>query len=131
MNISIEIGGPLAEAINNLAAALVSAKQADVVIERAAEKATRKAKKTDPVSEPAPEAAPEPAAEPESENVAAPEPVADAAPTREEAKKAVLSVAKLKGHDAAAALLAKFGAVKISEVKDEDIAAIIAAAKEL
>lgn len=122
MNISIEIGGPLADAINRLADALVSAKQADTVIEKASTKArSKKAEQTAPEA-PAPvEEAP--AAETVQE--------APAGPTRDDAKKAVLLVAKEKGHEVAAGLLAQFGAAKISEVKDEDIPAIIAAAKEL
>lgn len=122
MNISIEIGGPLADAINRLADALVSAKQADTVIEKASTKArSKKAEQTAPEA-PAPvEEAP--AAKTVQE--------APAGPTRDDAKKAVLLVAKEKGHEVAAGLLAKFGAAKISEVKDEDIPAIIAAAKEL
>ncbi len=119
MNITIEVGGPLAEAINNLAAALVSAKQTDAIIEKASTKP--RAKKAEPEA-PAPEVKAEPVPEPEA---------APAGPTRDEAKKAVLTVAKEKGHDAAAGLLAKFGATKISEVKEEDIAAIIEAAKAL
>lgn len=124
MNISIEIGGPLADAINRLADALVSAKQADTVIEKASTKArSKKAEQT------APEApAPAPVEEAPAAETA---PEAPTGPTRDDAKKAVLLVAKEKGHEVAAGLLAQFGAAKISEVKDEDIPAIIAAAKEL
>lgn len=129
MNITIEIGGPIAEAINNLAAALVSGKQADVVIEKASEKAAKRTRKADaPVEAPAPEAqATEPAA-PEAAPEAPSEPTG---PSREDAKKAILKVAKEKGHDAAAGLLKKFGATKISEVKDEDLADIIKEAEAL
>ena len=52
-----------------------------------------------------------------------------AAPTAEDARKAVLAVAKDKGHDAASALLGKFGAKKISELKPDDFTALIEAAK--
>ncbi len=56
MEITIQIGGPLADAINNLAAAL----QAGGLIDRAQTKATPKAKaKTEPVA-PAPEVEPAP-----------------------------------------------------------------------
>lgn len=127
MNISIEIGGPLADAINRLADALVSAKQADTVIEKASTKArSKKAEQT------APEApAPAPVEEAPAAETAPEAPTGPTGPTRDDAKKAVLLVAKEKGHEVAAGLLAKFGAAKISEVKDEDIPAIIAAAKEL
>lgn len=128
MNISIEIGGPLAEAINNLAAALVSAKQTDTIIEKASTKA--RAKKPEPTAEAAP-AQPTSTASTETDAPTGTAESAPTAPTRDDAKKAVLAVAKEKGHETAAGLLAKFGAVKISEVKDEDIAAIIQAAKEL
>lgn len=132
MQIEINVGGPLAEAINNLAAALVSAKQADTVIEKASSKA--RAKKSEQVVEsaeatttraPAETNQPAPTA---TETTAATESVA---PSREDARKAILKVAKEKGHDAAAALLKQFGASKISEVKDEDIAGIIKAAEAL
>ena len=132
MNIFIELGGPLAEAINNLASALVSAKQADIVIEKASEKAAKRNRKADvpaeaPAETPAPEAAAAEAPAPE----AAPQPAEPAGPSRDDAKKAILKVAKEKGHDAAAALLKRFGATKISEVKDEDIASIIKDAEAL
>ena len=129
MNINIELGGPLADAINNLAAALVSAKQADVVIEKASEKAAGKRGRKPAEQEPSP---PEVQTEPVApEATSAAEPETPSAPTRDDAKKAVLRVAKDKGHDAAAALLKKFGATKISEVKDEDIPAIIKDAEAL
>ena len=129
MNINIELGGPLADAINNLAAALVSAKQADVVIEKASEKAAGKRGRKPAEQEPPPAEAQAEPVTPEATTAAEPE--TPSAPTRDDAKKAVLRVAKDKGHDAAAALLKKFGATKISEVKDEDIPAIIKDAEAL
>ena len=131
MNITIEVGGPLAEAINRLADALVSAKQTDTIIEKASTKAKAK-KEATPAPEALVEAAPEQHASTASTETAVPTGTAEAAaPNRDDAKKAVLAIAKEKGHDAAAGLLAKFGATKISEVKDADIAAIIEAAKAL
>jgi len=141
MNISIEIGGPLAEAINNLAAALVSAKQADTVIEKASTKA--RAKKPEVAPEPDPTHAPTPSAPqqdtPPSETASttpvsaspssAPEP--ENPFTQKDLHTEILRVARKKGHDAASAILAQFGARKISEVKEADLAAAIKATKAL
>lgn len=131
MNISIEIGGPLAEAINNLAAALISAKQADTVIEKASTKARAKKPEPGPAQEqPTSTATTETETPTGTVEAVAQTTEPDAGgPTREDAKKAVLKVAKEKGHDAASALLKQFGATKISEVKDEDLGAIIKASE--
>jgi len=136
MNISIEIGGPLAEAINNLAAALVSAKQADTVIEKASTGAKPRAKKPDTAAESAetttvqaPAEAKEPAPTPTA-TTAATEPVAEA-PSQKGLHTEILRVAREKGHDAASAILAQFGARKISEVKEADLAAAIKATKAI
>jgi hypothetical protein len=52
-------------------------------------------------------------------------------PSLKDLQTEILRVAREKGHDAAAALLAQFGARKVSEVKPEDGARLIAAAKEI
>lgn len=69
------------------------------------------------------------------------EPKADAAPaadeegpvepevTYQDAAAAITQLSKVKGRDAAVALLKKFGASKLPEVKPEDFAAIVADAK--
>lgn len=51
--------------------------------------------------------------------------------TRDDAKKILMKVSKEKGHDAAAELLAKFGAKKMGEVSDDDLAALVEAGKAL
>lgn len=89
-----------------------SAVQAEEAIEKAAAKTKAK-----PKAEPKP---PVVEAEP-----------APAVATREDAKKVVMQVSKEKGHDAALGLLAKFGAKKISEVAEEDIAALVEAGQAL
>jgi len=130
MNISIEIGGPLAEAINNLAAALVSAKQADTVIEKASTVTKARAKKPEPVAEAA-EPAPVEVAQPEPTPEPEPVPTPDPAPSQKDLHTEILRVAREKGHDAASAILAQFGARKISEVKEADLAAAIKATKAI
>lgn len=65
------------------------------------------------------------------------EPKADAAPaaddapevTYQDAANAITALSKTKGRDAAVALLKKYGASKLPEVKPEDFAAIVADAK--
>jgi len=52
------------------------------------------------------------------------------APTYQQAAKAVTDLGKAKGRDAAIAVLTKFGAAKLPEVKPEDFAAVIAACEE-
>lgn len=139
MNITIELTGiaPLADAINNLAEALKAGAKADQIIETAKTRSRKPKAETSPESPPV-EAAPEQPASTASTETEPPtgtaEPVAATeaappAPTAEEARKAVLTVAREKGHDAAAALLGQFGAKKLSEVKADDFAALIAAAK--
>lgn len=157
MNITIELGGPLADAINKLAAAIEQASNMNAVLARDviqfAELSTQKTptekastttkprtKKPEPVNpevisrpywaEPAAEApAPEPAAEAPA---TAPQDSTEPAPTftQKDLHTEILRVARDKGHDAAAAILAQFGARKISEVKDADLGAAIKAAKE-
>lgn len=141
MSITIQLTGldGLTEAINHLADSLVSAKHADTAIASAVEKAvatTRRSKKTEAAPTPAePEAkeapAPEPAkAEPTKvEPAPAPAPEVASAADADAVKKAILGLCKAKGHDTAAALLAKFGASKLSEVKETDFAAVIEAAR--
>lgn len=48
------------------------------------------------------------------------------APTYQATAEAVTKLAKVKGRDAAVAVLSKFGAAKLPEVKPEDFAAVIA-----
>jgi FtsZ-interacting cell division protein ZipA len=76
---------------------------------------------------------------PKSEQAAAtPEPKADAAPAAAEAKAvtyadaaaAITKLSREKSRDAALAVLGKFGAAKLPEVKPEDFAAVIDAANE-
>lgn len=69
------------------------------------------------------------------EEPAAPEQKADTseeklAPTYDDAAKAITALAKAKGREPAMAVLSKFGASKLPEVKPEDFAAVIAAAAE-
>lgn len=52
------------------------------------------------------------------------------APTYQATADAVTKLAKAKGRDAAVAVLTKFGAAKLPEVKPEDFAAVIAACEE-
>lgn len=52
------------------------------------------------------------------------------AATYQEAADAVTKLARTKGRDAAIAVLAKFGAAKLPDVKPEDFAAVVAAAAE-
>lgn len=71
------------------------------------------------------------------EQAATPEPKADVAPaaddapevTYQDAANAITALSKTKGRDAAVALLKKYGASKLPEVKPEDFAAIVADAK--
>lgn len=131
MQISIEIGGPIADAINRLADALISAKQADTIIEKASTKARAKKPEAPAESvEPASTAVP---ASTTADVPPSPEPGASqpAGPTRDDAKAALLSLVKAKGHPAGAAALEKFGATKLGELKDEDLAAFIAAVTDL
>lgn len=81
-----------------------------------------KAEKTEAVKQ-------EPAATQEQKADAAP--AADDAPevTYQDAAAAITQLSKVKGRDAAVALLKKFGASKLPEVKPEDFAAIVADAK--
>jgi len=153
MSITIEIGGPLAEAINNLAAAIAGAKPDLSVVVASPEAcaqlhgtSTEKAStgtKARTKKEVAPE--PDPTSGPASSQTA---PVTKAAtaenvvgdtsssqapagPILKDLQTEILRIAREKGHDAAAALLAQFGARKVSEVKPEDGARLIAAAKEI
>lgn len=140
MNITIQVTGlgDLADSINNLAEALRAGVKADEVIKTA----SRKAKRTEQAAQPAP--APEPEALPKE--APAPEPV-DTPPAVEEtkpaetttatespskpdhaaAKAALLELVKAKGHPAGSEVLKQFGAARISDVKDTDIEAFIAA----
>lgn len=150
MNITIELTGiaPLADAINNLAEALKAGTKADEVIATAKTR-TKKPKNEDasttteatavvtnaaqaPAAAEKVEASPEPTAPTASATTPADQGTCASvavAPTAEDARKAVLAVAKDKGHDAASALLGRFGAKKISELKADDFAALIEAAK--
>ncbi len=118
MNISIEIGGPLAEAINNLAAALVSAKQTDTIIEKASTKA--KTKKPEPV------AAPEPV---EAEAPATPDKPAEVTVEQVRARLAELSKAGKAG--AVKEVLAKYQAPSVSALKPEHYAAVLSDCESL
>ena len=143
MNITIEIGGPLADAINNLAAAMVSAQQADTVIEKASTGAKPRAKKVEVAPEPDPTPAPThtaPQQDTHQSETASTTPVSaspSSAPkpapavTQKDLHTEILRIAREKGHDAAAAILAQFGARKISEVKEADLAAAIKATKAI
>jgi hypothetical protein len=74
---------------------------------------------------------------PKVEQAATPEPKEEAAPaaddapevTYQDAAAAITALSKTKGRDAAVALLKKFGASKLPEVKPEDFAAIVAEAQ--
>lgn len=75
---------------------------------------------------------------PKQEPVATPEPKEEVAPaadedegpaaTYQDAATAITQLSKVKGRDAAVALLKKFGASKLPEVKPEDFNAIVAEA---
>jgi hypothetical protein len=52
------------------------------------------------------------------------------APTYQDTADAVTKLARAKGRDAAVAVLARFGAAKLPEVKPEQFAAVIAACEE-
>jgi hypothetical protein len=76
---------------------------------------------------------------PKVETAATPEPKEEVAPaadedapaaTYQDAAQAITALSKIKGRDAAVALLKKFGASKLPEVKPEDFDAIVAAANE-
>jgi hypothetical protein len=76
---------------------------------------------------------------PKVEAAATPEPKEEVAPvadedapdaTYQDAAQAITALSKIKGRDAAVALLKKFGASKLPEVKPEDFNAIVAAANE-
>lgn len=77
---------------------------------------------------------PEKAETPKQEVAATPEPKEEVAPaaddapvvTYQDAAAAITALSKAKGRDAAVALLKKFGASKLPEVKEEDFAAIVA-----
>lgn len=135
MQIQLNIGGPLADAINNLAAALVSAKQADTIIEKASRPAKPKAEKAEKI-----QPAPVPADPPPSDErpveafdeQPATAPAEDSpAVLREQAKAALLAVVKSQGGNAAKDILSQFGASNITGVKDADLPAFIAALNEV
>lgn len=128
MNIEISIGGPLAEAINRLADALVSAKQTDVIIEKASSKA--RAKKETPASAPeVPASEPEPAAAVVDVPAA---PVEEKKEVKLEDLRATLTgLVKSGKKEAVVKLLEKFGASSVSAVKPADYAAVFAEAGKL
>ncbi len=157
MNITIEIGGPLAEAINNLASALDRHTDAGAAMQRDAlqfaaintagtptEKASTSTKartKKEVAPEPNPTSGPAISQTAPATKAATAENVvgdtstsssqAPEAPSLKDLQTEILRIAREKGHDAAAALLAQFGARKVSEVKPEDGARLLAAAKEI
>lgn len=83
---------------------------------------------------PAKKGKPEKTEAPKQEVAATPEPKEEAAPvaddapeaTYQDAAAAITALSKAKGRDAAVALLKKFGASKLPEVKPEDFATIVA-----
>ena len=89
-------------------------------------------------TKPAKKGKPEKAETPKQEPVATPEPKEEVAPvadedegpaaTYQDAATAITQLSKVKGRDAAVALLKKFGASKLPEVKPEDFNAIVAEA---
>lgn len=93
-------------------------------------------------AKPAKKGKPEKAETPKPEVVATPEPKEEVAPaadedededegpaaTYQDAATAITQLSKVKGRDAAVALLKKFGASKLPEVKPEDFNAIVAEA---
>ena len=86
-------------------------------------------------TKPAKKGKPEKAETPKQEPVATPEPKEEVAPaadedegpvaTYQDAATAITQLSKVKGRDAAVALLKKFGASKLPEVKPEDFNAIV------
>lgn len=130
MNITLDIKCPeLAEAINNLAAAMsirsVDGALRDIV--KPAEKPFLGAvKAVSPPKTPKVKAEPEPAVEPEGE----PAEVAVAVDYTQ-VKAAVLSVHKTKGREAAVDLLAEFDAKNGSDLTEEQWAPFLARAEEV
>ena len=108
-----------------------TAQQVAAVVEEAAEVKAEAPAKTEK------KAKAEKAKTPKVEQAATPEPKEEAAPaaddepdaTYQDAAAAITALSKTKGRDAAVALLKKFGASKLPEVKPEDFAAIVAEAK--
>jgi membrane-bound ClpP family serine protease len=116
-------------AIRDLIAALgngqhVTQAQVAAVVKEAKPKAEKKQETAKPEAASTPTTV-EPAAapEPKAENSAQ-------AATYNDAADAVTKLARTKGRDAAIAVLSKFGAAKLPDVKPEDFAAVIAAAVE-
>lgn len=119
-------------AIRDLIAALgngqhVTQAQVAAVVKEAKPKAEKKQEAAKPEVAATPTTVEEPAA-PEQKAEAS-EAKAEAA-TYDDAANAVTKLARTKGRDAAIAVLSKFGASKLPEVKPEDFAAVIAATVE-
>lgn len=133
MNITLDIKCPeLAEAINNLAAAMsirsVDGALQDIV--KPAEKPFLGAVKavSPPKAKPAPEPVVEPATAPEQEPAAEPEaPAVD----YNQVKTAVMAVSKAKGRDAAVALLGEFDAKVGGDLTEEQWGPFLARAAEV
>ncbi len=119
MNITIEVGGPLAEAINRLADALVSAKQTDTIIEKASTKA--RAKKPEPEA-PAPEVKVEPAEV---------SPPASTEVTVEQVRARLAELSKAGKAGAVKEILAKYQAPSVSALKPEHYAAVLSDCESL
>lgn len=93
-------------------------------------KAGKKQEAAKPEAAPTPTTVEEPAAPEQKADTS--EAKTDSAPaaTYDDAANAVTKLARTKGRDAALAVLSKFGATKLPDVKPEDFAAVIAATVE-
>lgn len=100
--------------------------QVAAVVKEAKPKAEKKQEAVKPEAASTPTTAEEPAALEAKAETSEAKPAA----TYDDAAKAITSLAKAKGRDAAMAVLAKFGAAKLPDVKPEDFAAVIAASME-
>lgn len=106
-----------------------TAAQVAAVVEQAADKLTETAKAPEAAKPTTKPKTPAPAPAPKTEP-AAPADAAAPAPTYQDAAAAVTNLAKVKGRDAAVAVLTKFGAAKLPDVTPEQFADVIAACKE-
>ena len=113
-------------AVDQIEVKPVAAAPADVAATTEAKATTtKKEKKAEPVVEQA-KAEAAPADQPKVEQ----KDDAPAAVTYQDASKAILKLSAAKGRDTAVALLSKFGAANLKEVKPEQYAAVMAAANE-
>jgi hypothetical protein len=127
--------------LNAIMAALGTSSLQPTAVAAPAPKAEKVEKAAKPKAEPKPEAAegnaaaassePATTAAPAASSTASEQPAADApAPTIADVNAAIIGLAKGKGRDAAVAVLKEFGVAKAPELKPEQYAAVVAAAKK-